>query len=84
MAAMVPQMSEGYSCDGSTLIRREYFDRSMETGARGIYTTAEDLLRWNKALDSHVMSIAAIRRSTTLRRCLAAAIFSRACLRASR
>jgi CubicO group peptidase (beta-lactamase class C family) len=52
MAAMVPQMSEGYSRDGSTLIRREYFDRSMETAARGIYTIAEDLLRWNKALDS--------------------------------
>ena len=52
MAAIVPQMSEGYSRDGSTLIRREYFDRSMETGARGIYTTAEDLLLWNKVLDS--------------------------------
>jgi hypothetical protein len=48
----VPQMSEGYSREGSTLRQREYFDRSMETGAGGIYTTAEDLLRWNKALDS--------------------------------
>jgi D-alanyl-D-alanine carboxypeptidase len=52
MAAIVPQMAEGYSHEGSTLQRREYFDRSMETGAGGIYTTAEDLLRWNKALDS--------------------------------
>jgi D-alanyl-D-alanine carboxypeptidase len=52
MAAIVPQMSEGYSRVGSTLIRREYFDRSMETGAGGIYTTAEDMLRWNKGLDS--------------------------------
>jgi D-alanyl-D-alanine carboxypeptidase len=52
MAAIVPQMADGYSRDGSTLVRREYFDRSMETGAGGIYTTAEDLLRWNKALDS--------------------------------
>ena len=50
MAAIVPQMADGYSRDGSTLVRREYFDRSMETGAGGIYTTAEDLLRWNKAL----------------------------------
>ena len=38
--------------EGSTLRRREYFDRSMETGAGGIYANAEDLLRWNKALDS--------------------------------
>jgi D-alanyl-D-alanine carboxypeptidase len=52
MAAIVPQMSEGYSRQGGTLVRREYFDRSMETGAGGIYTTADDLLRWNKALDS--------------------------------
>ena len=52
MAAIVPQMSEGYSREASTLRHREYFDRSMETGAGGIYTTAEDLLRWNKALDS--------------------------------
>jgi len=52
MAAIVPHMAEGYTREGSTLRRREYFDRSMETGAGGIYTTAEDLLRWNKALDS--------------------------------
>jgi CubicO group peptidase (beta-lactamase class C family) len=52
MAAIVPQMADGYSRDGSTLVRREYFDRSMETGAGGIYTTADDLLRWNKVLDA--------------------------------
>jgi CubicO group peptidase (beta-lactamase class C family) len=52
MAAIVPQMADGYSREGGALLRREYFDRSMETGAGGIYTTTEDLLRWNKALDS--------------------------------
>jgi len=52
MAAVVPQMAEGYSREGGSLVRREYFDRSMETGAGGIYTTSEDMLRWNKALDS--------------------------------
>jgi D-alanyl-D-alanine carboxypeptidase len=52
MAAVVPQMSEGYSREGSSLVRREYFDRSMETGAGGIYTTVEDMLLWNKGLDS--------------------------------
>lgn len=51
MNAIVPKMAEGYSRDGSSLIRREYFDRSMETGAGGIYTTGADLLKWNKALD---------------------------------
>jgi D-alanyl-D-alanine carboxypeptidase len=52
MSAVVPQMSEGYSREGGSLVRREYFDRSMETGAGGIYTTSEDMLRWNKGLDS--------------------------------
>jgi D-alanyl-D-alanine carboxypeptidase len=52
MAAVVPQMAEGYSREGGSLVRREYFDRSMETGAGGIYTTSEDMLRWNKGLDS--------------------------------
>jgi CubicO group peptidase (beta-lactamase class C family) len=52
MTAVVPKMAEGYSRDGSSLTRREYFDRSMETGAGGIYTTGEDLLKWNKALDA--------------------------------
>src|ERR1700722_1711836 len=52
MTAIVPQMSEGYSREGTTLHRREYFDRSLETGAGRIYTSADDLLRWNKALDS--------------------------------
>jgi D-alanyl-D-alanine carboxypeptidase len=52
MAAIVPRMEEGYSREGRSLVRREYFDRSMETGAGGIYATADDLLRWSKALDS--------------------------------
>ena len=52
MAAIVPQMAEGYSREGDLLQRREYFDRSMETGAGGIYTTADDMLRWNNGLDS--------------------------------
>jgi D-alanyl-D-alanine carboxypeptidase len=52
MTAIVPKMAEGYSQDGDRRVRREYFDRSMETGAGGIYTTGEDLLKWNKALDA--------------------------------
>ena len=52
MTAIVPQMAQGYSREGNVLTRREYFDRSMETGAGGIYSTTEDLLRWNHALNS--------------------------------
>jgi D-alanyl-D-alanine carboxypeptidase len=50
--AVVPQLAQGYTYEVSTLRHRDYFDRSLEIGAGGIYTNAEDLLRWNKALDS--------------------------------
>ena len=52
MAAIVPEMAEGYTREGGTLRHRDYFDRSMEAGAGGIFTNAEDLVRWNHALDS--------------------------------
>jgi CubicO group peptidase (beta-lactamase class C family) len=49
--AIVPQMAEGYSRDGTSLRHRDYFDRSLEIGAGGIYSTLSDLLRWNEALN---------------------------------
>lgn len=50
--AVVPQLAEGYTREGDTVRHRDYFDRSLEIGAGGIYTNAEDMLLWNKALDS--------------------------------
>lgn len=50
--AIIPDMAEGYTVEGEHLRHRDYFDRSLEIGAGGIYTTAEDMLLWNKALDS--------------------------------
>jgi CubicO group peptidase (beta-lactamase class C family) len=50
--AVIPQMAEGYVRDGNTLRHRDYFDRSLEVGAGGIYSTPEDMLRWSEALDS--------------------------------
>lgn len=50
--SVVPQMAEGYTREGNTLRHRDFFDRSLEIGAGGIYTNAEDLIRWNAALDS--------------------------------
>lgn len=49
---LVPQMAEGYTRENGVLRHRDYFDRSVEIGAGGIYTNAEDMLLWNKALDS--------------------------------
>jgi D-alanyl-D-alanine carboxypeptidase len=50
--AVVPQLAQGYTRQGGTLRHRDYFDRSLEIGAGGIYTNVEDMLLWNKALDS--------------------------------
>jgi CubicO group peptidase (beta-lactamase class C family) len=49
--AIVPRMAEGYTRDGKSLRHRDYFDRSLEIGAGGIYSTPSDLLRWNEALN---------------------------------
>jgi D-alanyl-D-alanine carboxypeptidase len=50
--AVVPKMAEGYSRENGKLRHRDYFDRSLEIGAGGIYTTLADLVRWNHALDA--------------------------------
>jgi CubicO group peptidase (beta-lactamase class C family) len=50
--AIIPNMAEGYTVEGEHPRHRDYFDRSLEIGAGGIYTTAEDMILWNKALDS--------------------------------
>jgi D-alanyl-D-alanine carboxypeptidase len=49
--AIVPQAAEGYARDGKALRHRDYFDRSLELGAGGIYSTVGDMARWNAALD---------------------------------
>jgi len=50
--AVIPEMAEGYAFENGRLRHRDYFDRSLETGAGGIYTTARDLVLWNRALDA--------------------------------
>lgn len=51
--AIVPQMAQGYTRENGRLRLRDYFDRSLEVGAGGIYTTLDDLVLWNRALDTH-------------------------------
>jgi CubicO group peptidase (beta-lactamase class C family) len=47
---VILNMTEGYSSQDGKLSLREYYDRSLETGAGGITSTAGDLLIWNHAL----------------------------------
>jgi D-alanyl-D-alanine carboxypeptidase len=49
---VIPKMTEGYTRENGILKHRDYFDRSLEIGAGGIYTTVDDLVLWNKALDA--------------------------------
>jgi len=53
--AVIPQMAEGYVRDGNSLRHRDYYDRSLELGAGGIYSTASDMLRWSMALDGNTL-----------------------------
>ena len=50
--AIVPQMAEGYAREGNGLRHRDYYDRSLELGAGGAFSTVRDMLRWSEALDS--------------------------------
>jgi CubicO group peptidase (beta-lactamase class C family) len=50
--AVIPKMAEGYTRENGTLRHRDYFDRSLEIGAGGIYMTLADLVRWNHALNA--------------------------------
>lgn len=48
--AIVPHMAAGYAREGAHLRHRDYFDRSLEIGAGGVYTTPRDLWTWSRAL----------------------------------
>ncbi len=49
--AVLANIAIGYTRQNGQLLLREPFDRSLETGAGGIYSTLDDLYRWNQALD---------------------------------
>jgi CubicO group peptidase (beta-lactamase class C family) len=49
--AVVSEMAEGYAREGKSVRHKDYFDRSLELGAGGIYSTVSDMLRWNEALN---------------------------------
>jgi D-alanyl-D-alanine carboxypeptidase len=50
--SIIPEAAEGYAREAGVLRHRDYFDRSLEVGAGGIYSTLGDMARWNQALDS--------------------------------
>jgi len=53
--AVVSHLVQGYAHDGVVFRHRDYFDRSLEIGAGGVYSTASDMLRWSQALDGNTL-----------------------------
>jgi len=56
--AVLPGAAEGYTHEGAVLRHRDYYDRSLEVGAGGIHSTADDLWKWNQALASDRLLLA--------------------------
>ena len=48
-SAVVRHQAEGYTPENGVLRHRDYFDRSLETGAGGLHSTLADLVKWDGA-----------------------------------
>jgi len=53
--AVASHLAQGYAHDGGVFRHRDYFDRSLEIGAGGVYSTATDTLRWSQGLDGSTL-----------------------------
>jgi CubicO group peptidase (beta-lactamase class C family) len=49
---IIPHRASGYRQNGGTLVNSLYLDMSISYSAGGLYSTVEDLYRWDRALDS--------------------------------
>lgn len=49
---IIKNLASGYSIDGKGLINADYTDPSFRAGAGALYSTVEDLYRWDQALYS--------------------------------
>jgi CubicO group peptidase (beta-lactamase class C family) len=49
---IIPNRASGYNRDGGTLINAPYVDVGLTGGAGALYSTVDDLLRWDRALNA--------------------------------
>jgi CubicO group peptidase (beta-lactamase class C family) len=49
-AAILPHRASGYTFNDGRLLNAEYIDMTVPQGAGGLYSTTEDLLKWEQAL----------------------------------
>jgi CubicO group peptidase (beta-lactamase class C family) len=65
-ARILKQRAAGYTRFGSILLNADYIDMTVPSGAGGLYSTTEDLLRWEQALfGGKVVSADSLARMTT-------------------
>jgi CubicO group peptidase (beta-lactamase class C family) len=64
--AIVPQRASGYSPGSAGPVNAGYLDMSVPFAAGGLYSTTEDLLRWEQALfNGRLLSRASLEKMTT-------------------
>lgn len=49
-AVLLPYRATGYALDDGALVNAEFIDMSVPSGAGGLYSTTEDLYKWDRAL----------------------------------
>ena len=65
-AAVLPQRAAGYQQSQAGPVNAPFLHMSIPYGAGGLYSTTEDLLRWNRALfGGKVLSAQSLRKMTT-------------------
>lgn len=59
MSAILPQRASGYISASDTWLNAPYLDSSNAYAAGGLYSTVDDLLKWDRALDAGTLLNAA-------------------------
>jgi CubicO group peptidase (beta-lactamase class C family) len=63
---IIPRRASGYALAPNGFVNAPYIDMSIPYSAGGLYSTTEDLLRWEQALfGGRVLSAAALKKMTT-------------------
>jgi len=65
-AAIIPNRAAGYSFSPTGIVNTSYIDMTIPFSAGGLYSTTEDLLRWEQALfGGKLLSAASLEKMTT-------------------
>jgi CubicO group peptidase (beta-lactamase class C family) len=64
--ALIPRRASGYSANFEGMVNADYVDMTVPYAAGALYSTTEDLLRWEQGLlDGKLLSAASLKKMTT-------------------